>query len=139
MHGPSTLTENSANLGLTMRIEIYAATRTQQGRPQNEDAFLIGRDAVPYVVLCDGAGNAERAAKRAIKQFEVLLKECWLQRGTGGGNLVEMDTPARLRFRRRCTNNVPSRQFLRLRILRCMRRRLSILSLHPQWGFAHPH
>jgi hypothetical protein len=75
MHGPSTLTENSANLGLTMRIEIYAATRTQQGRPQNEDAFLIGRDAVPYVVLCDGAGNAERAAKRAIKQFEVLLKD----------------------------------------------------------------
>jgi serine/threonine protein phosphatase PrpC len=84
-----------------MRIEIYAATRTQQGRSQNEDAFVIGRDAAQYLVLCDGAGNAERAAKRAIKQFETLLKdagagqartpECWsrwirlLDSGFAGG------------------------------------------------------
>lgn len=58
-----------------MCVESYAASRTQQGRSQNEDAFAIGRDTAPYIVLCDGAGNAERAAKRAIKQFEALLKD----------------------------------------------------------------
>ncbi|MHB8502972.1 MAG: hypothetical protein ACYDHE_18780 [Candidatus Acidiferrales bacterium] len=58
-----------------MRIETYAATRTQQGRSQNEDAFTIGRGPASYIVLCDGAGNAERAAKRVIRQFEALLKD----------------------------------------------------------------
>lgn len=58
-----------------MRVEIYGATRTQQGKSQSEDAFVIGREPAPYAVLCDGAGNAERAAKRALKQFETFLKD----------------------------------------------------------------
>lgn len=60
---------------IAVRVEIYGATRTQQGKTQNEDAFLIGREPAPYAVLCDGAGNAERAAKRAAKQFETFLKQ----------------------------------------------------------------
>jgi hypothetical protein len=42
-------------------VELFASTRTQQGKTQNEDAFLIGRDPAPYAALCDGAGNAGRA------------------------------------------------------------------------------
>jgi hypothetical protein len=41
-----------------MQVECYSATRTQQGKASNEDAFLIGRGSVPYAVICDGAGNA---------------------------------------------------------------------------------
>jgi serine/threonine protein phosphatase PrpC len=59
----------------TSRTECYAATRPQQGRTQNEDAFLIGRGDHPFAALCDGAGNAERAAKRALMLFEKLLGE----------------------------------------------------------------
>jgi len=58
-----------------MRIECFAATRPQQGRSQNEDAFLIGRGERPFVALCDGAGNAERAAKRVLALFEKLFGE----------------------------------------------------------------
>ncbi len=58
-----------------MRVEIFAATRPQQGRAQNEDAFLIGRGERPFVALCDGAGNAERAAKRVLALFERLFAE----------------------------------------------------------------
>jgi serine/threonine protein phosphatase PrpC len=58
-----------------MRVESYAATVAQQGRAQNEDAFLIGRGERPFAALCDGAGNAERAAKRVLSLFEKLLSE----------------------------------------------------------------
>lgn len=58
-----------------MRVECFAATRPQQGRTQNEDAFVIGRGDRPFAALCDGAGNAERAAKRILSLFEKLLNE----------------------------------------------------------------
>jgi len=58
-----------------MRVECFAATLPQQGRTRNEDAFLIGRGESPFVALCDGAGNAERAAKRVLTLFEKLLNE----------------------------------------------------------------
>lgn len=57
------------------RLECAAASRPQDGRSQNEDAFLIGRGAVQFAALCDGAGNAERAAKRALGLFEKLIAE----------------------------------------------------------------
>jgi serine/threonine protein phosphatase PrpC len=62
-------------IGSTIRTECFAATRAQQGRTQNEDAFLIGRGERPFAALCDGAGNAERAAKRVLALFEKLLNE----------------------------------------------------------------
>jgi serine/threonine protein phosphatase PrpC len=61
--------------GASTRIEVFAATRPQQGRSQNEDAFLIGRAARPFAALADGAGNAERAAKRVLSMFQKLLNE----------------------------------------------------------------
>lgn len=61
------------------RLECFAATRPQQGRTQNEDAFLIGRGEPPFVALADGAGNAERAAKRVLAQFEKLLNEATIE------------------------------------------------------------
>jgi len=57
------------------RIECYGATRPQQGRAQNEDAFLIRTAERPFTALADGAGNAERAAKRVLTMFEKLLDE----------------------------------------------------------------
>jgi serine/threonine protein phosphatase PrpC len=65
--------------GTSIRVESYGASCPQQGRTQNEDAFIVGREPVPYAVLCDGAGNAERAAKRAIRQFETLLKDAGIE------------------------------------------------------------
>jgi serine/threonine protein phosphatase PrpC len=62
-------------IGSTTRIDCFAATRAQQGRTQNEDAFLIGRGERPFAALCDGAGNAERAAKRVLVLFEKLFNE----------------------------------------------------------------
>lgn len=58
-----------------VRVEAFAASLPQQGRTQNEDAFLIGRGERPFAALCDGAGNAERAAKRVLTLFEKLLNE----------------------------------------------------------------
>lgn len=57
------------------KVECFAATRQQQGRTANEDAFLIGHGQVPYAALCDGAGNAQQAAKRVLALFEKLLTE----------------------------------------------------------------
>lgn len=58
-----------------MPIECYAATRSQDGRAGNEDAFLIGRGKDSYAALADGAGNAERAAKRVLAMFGKLYAE----------------------------------------------------------------
>ena len=59
----------------TSRIECYAATKPQQGKTSNEDAFLIRHGQIPCAVLCDGAGNAQQAAKRVLTLFEKLLIE----------------------------------------------------------------
>ena len=56
-------------------MEIYAATRPQDGRPGNEDGFLIGRGGLPYAALCDGSGNAQGVAKRALGIFQKLIAE----------------------------------------------------------------
>lgn len=56
-------------------MEIYAATRPQDGRSWNEDAFLIGRGDVPFAALCDGSGNAQGVAKRALGVFKKLMSE----------------------------------------------------------------
>jgi serine/threonine protein phosphatase PrpC len=58
-----------------VRIECYGATRTQEGKSTNEDAFLIGRGERPFAALCDGAGNAQQAAKKVLGLFEKLFKE----------------------------------------------------------------
>lgn len=53
--------------------EAFAATLPQDGRTANEDAFLV-HGGPPFVVaLADGAGQAEQAARRALRQFERLL------------------------------------------------------------------
>src|SRR4030042_4635367 len=56
-------------------IEIYASSRCQDGAKANEDAFHIHRAPIPLAALCDGAGNAEQSAKRALSFFEKLFKE----------------------------------------------------------------
>jgi serine/threonine protein phosphatase PrpC len=63
----------------TIRVECYGASRSQQGRTHNEDAYLIGRVDRPFAALADGAGNAERAAKKALTLFEKLLGESSLE------------------------------------------------------------
>ena len=57
---------------MSFSVECYGASRPQQGRTANEDAFWIGRDPVPVAVVCDGAGNAQQAAQRAITFFQKL-------------------------------------------------------------------
>ena len=60
-----------------MPVETYGETRPQEGRQQtqNQDAFAIGHEPVPYVALCDGAGNAQAVASRALALLVALLKE----------------------------------------------------------------
>jgi len=79
-----------------VRAECYGATRPQQGRAANEDAFWIGGsrrvgagaswpgDAgaewkiiarPPVVALCDGAGKAQLAAQKALRLFGKLYRE----------------------------------------------------------------
>lgn len=57
------------------RLEVYAAGRLQEGRSLSEDAFLVLREEAPVVALCDGAGAAERVARRALALFERLVRE----------------------------------------------------------------
>jgi len=58
-----------------MPVEAYAATRPQEGRSANEDAFLVDTVGTPLIALCDGAGNAERAAKKVLRLFRKLFEE----------------------------------------------------------------
>lgn len=58
-----------------MSVECYAATRCQEGRSINQDAFLITRGAVPLIAVCDGAGQAQQVARRALNLLERLFKE----------------------------------------------------------------
>lgn len=55
-----------------LSVECYGASRPQQGRTANEDAFWIGREPFPVAVVCDGAGNAQQSAQRAITFFQKL-------------------------------------------------------------------
>ncbi len=57
-----------------MKIECYAASLPQDGRTVNEDAWLILREPPLCAALCDGAGDARRAARRALQTFEKLYK-----------------------------------------------------------------
>jgi serine/threonine protein phosphatase PrpC len=57
---------------MSFSVECYGASRPQQGRTANEDAFWIGHDPVPVAVVCDGAGNAQQSAQRAITFFQKL-------------------------------------------------------------------
>ena len=63
-----------------MRVECYGATRKQDGKSANEDAFLIGRGTIPWAALCDGAGKAERSAKKALGLFQRLFKDASLDK-----------------------------------------------------------
>lgn len=47
----------------------------QDCRKVNEDALLILRGDPLCAALCDGAGDARRAAKRALQTFEKLFKQ----------------------------------------------------------------
>ena len=60
-----------------MTIEIYGQTRPQEGRQhtQNQDAFAIGRTPVSWAAVCDGAGNAQSAARHALSLLEPWLRE----------------------------------------------------------------
>src|SRR2546426_6983223 len=67
-----------------LRVECFGVSRPQQGRTANEDAFLIGREP-PFALLCDGAGNAQQAAKRVLSLFDKLFKEAAPQQVTEHG------------------------------------------------------
>jgi serine/threonine protein phosphatase PrpC len=63
-----------------MRAECFGQSRPQEGRQQtlNQDAFLIGRQPVPWMALCDGGGNAQSVAKRALGLLETRMGEATL-------------------------------------------------------------
>ena len=63
-----------------MRVECYGATLPEDGKPrgQNQDAFTIVRAPVVTAVVCDGAGNAQLAARRVTGLFELWLGETTL-------------------------------------------------------------
>src|SRR5260370_10406729 len=52
-----------------MKWEIFAASRPQTGRTQNEDDFLVGRGVYPVAALADGASAANSAARKALAMF----------------------------------------------------------------------
>lgn len=52
---------------------VAAAGRTAQSL--NQDAFVIGRQPIPWLALCDGAGNAQSVAKPALGLLEMRIKE----------------------------------------------------------------
>ena len=60
---------------MAQSVEIYAATRRQDGKATNEDAFVLGRSGMPYAALCDGSGNAQGVAKRALGLFQRMVGE----------------------------------------------------------------
>lgn len=62
-----------------MSTEIYSFSLVQEGHTHSEDAMLITRTPIPVVALCDGSGNAERVAKRALSFLSCLLKEATIE------------------------------------------------------------
>jgi serine/threonine protein phosphatase PrpC len=65
-----------------VRAECFGQSRPQEGRQQtqNQDAFVIGRQPIPWMALCDGAGNAQSVAKRALGLLEARMGEVPLAR-----------------------------------------------------------
>lgn len=62
-----------------MRAECYGKSLPQQDRATNEDAFIITREPIPVAAVCDGAGNAEQAARKVLRQFELFVREATTQ------------------------------------------------------------
>jgi hypothetical protein len=58
-----------------MRVKCYGKSLPQQDRTVNEDAFSIIREPIPVAVVSDGAGNAEQAARRVVRLFELFVRE----------------------------------------------------------------
>ncbi len=60
-----------------MRAECFGQSRLQDGRQQtlNQEAFVVGRLPVAWMALCDGAGNAQSVAKRALGLLETRVGE----------------------------------------------------------------
>jgi len=58
---------------MTVQPTAFAATLRQDGRASNEDAFLIHPGPPLVVALADGAGNAEQAARQALRLLERML------------------------------------------------------------------
>jgi serine/threonine protein phosphatase PrpC len=58
-----------------LKTEMYAASRAQTGRCQSEDDFVLHRGKFPMCAVADGAGNAHRAAKKALGMFSKLHAE----------------------------------------------------------------
>jgi len=57
-------------------VDCFAASRPQEGRSTNEDAFLLAPQAdPPWVAVCDGAGHAQQAARRVLRLFERFAAE----------------------------------------------------------------
>jgi serine/threonine protein phosphatase PrpC len=52
-----------------MHFEAYGASRPQEGRSGNEDAFAILRDGPLVAAVADGAGAAGRAAAGVLRRF----------------------------------------------------------------------
>lgn len=56
-------------------VECYGASLPQTGHKWNEDAFVIGRDPVPYAAVFDGTGIAEKSAQVAASYFKLQIKD----------------------------------------------------------------
>jgi serine/threonine protein phosphatase PrpC len=63
-----------------MNAECYGSSRPQEGRQQtlNQDGFLIGRSPIPWAAVCDGAGNAQSVARRALLLLKARIDEASL-------------------------------------------------------------
>jgi len=57
-----------------VRVECYGKSLIQQGRTANEDAFVIIREPVVVAAVADGAGNAEQAARKTLRMFELWVR-----------------------------------------------------------------
>ena len=64
-------------MSVSVRAECLGQSRPQDGRQQtqNQDAFVIGRQPVPWMALCDGAGNAQSVGSRALGLLETWTRE----------------------------------------------------------------
>ncbi len=58
-----------------LKVECYSSSLKQNGHSANEDAFIIIREPVPVAAVCDGAGNAEQAARKTLKLFQLWLRD----------------------------------------------------------------
>ncbi len=58
-----------------MRVDCYAKSLPRQGRTANENAFLMIRESIPVATVCGGAGDAEQAARRASRIFQLFARD----------------------------------------------------------------